>query len=109
MSIVSKSFFAVAATLLVGIGIMPRAAAGPLDGLAGAAVGFALGAMVAAPRPRYYSARPRTVVVYRNRRARGTYASAPARRQGAGVIPARINTASDPFAGSAQPIPVRGN
>lgn len=65
--------------------------------------------MVASPRPRYYPAYPRTVVVYRNRRAEGTYASAPARRQNGGVIPARINTASDSFADSAQPVRLHGN
>lgn len=86
-----------------------RAVAGPLDGLAGAAVGFALGAMVTAPRHGYYAPRgPR--VVYRNRVSRPHYASArraPVARRGG----AAISTVSDPFAGSgsAKPIPVGGN
>lgn len=100
-----------AAALLGCASMAPtRAVAGPLDGLAGGAIGFALAAMVAAPRHGYHTARPQRVIVYRNRPAR-RYAAAPARRRaGPTSGGAAISTVSDPFAGSggARPIPVSG-
>jgi hypothetical protein len=102
---------AVAAALIGCAAGVPRASAGPLDGLAGGAIGFALGAMVAAPRHAYYAPRTRRVIVYRNRPSRRHVAAAPVRRN-AGPLQggAAISTASDPFAGSstARPIPVSG-
>lgn len=98
-----------AGLLLASTALVSPTKASPLDGLAGAAVGFALGAMAASPRPGYYAPRPRRVVVYRNRLARGHHAAGPSRR-GAAADGAKISTASDPFAGSAsaKPIPVSG-
>ncbi|MEH3144931.1 MAG: hypothetical protein PGN34_06195 [Methylobacterium frigidaeris] len=101
---------ALAAFVLAGFA-RSTAQAGPMDGLAGAAVGFALGAMVAgsqrayAPRP-YYRARTRRVVVYRN----APRHHAAIRGRGTSPRGAVINTAADPFAGSSglKPIPVAG-
>ncbi|GJE59930.1 hypothetical protein MPOCJGCO_2037 [Methylobacterium trifolii] len=107
---ISKSALAVVgAALLMFVPMMPRASAGALDGLAGAAVGFALGAMVAGPRPGYYAPRSRRVAVYRSRPVRRHYAAAPGRRR-AGSGGVAVNAASDPFANSApaRPIPVSG-
>ncbi|MDO9428517.1 MAG: hypothetical protein Q7T93_16995 [Methylobacterium sp.] len=101
----------VAAALLGCTALVPSASAGPLDGLAGGAIGFALGAMVAAPRHAYHAPRPQRVIVYRNRPARRHVAAAPPRRRSAPVTSgAAISTVSDPFAGSgaARPIPVSG-
>lgn len=101
------------AALLLGAA-PPAARAGPFDGVAGAAVGFALGAMVAGaarPAPVYGAPRVRRVVVYRDRRPVRRFAAAPRRRPVAGPVRgAAINTASDPFAGSGgpRPIPVSG-
>jgi hypothetical protein len=102
---------AVAAALISCTAAVPRASAGPLDGLAGGAIGFALGAMAAAPRHAYHAPRTQRVIVYRNRPTRRHVAAAPARRKAAPLQGgAAISTVSDPFAGSstARPIPVSG-
>ncbi|WP_298962681.1 hypothetical protein [uncultured Methylobacterium sp.] len=99
---------ALAAFVLAGFA-RSTAQAGPLDGLAGAAVGFALGAMVVGSQrayaPRSYRG-ARRVVVYRQAPRR----HAAVRGRPAGPRGAVINTAADPFAGSSglKPIPVAG-
>lgn len=107
----SKVVMLAAASAVLALVFQPsRASAGALDGLAGGAIGFALGAMMAAPRPGYAAPRTRRVVVYRNRPSRGAYAAAPVRRRAAPGGGAVINASSDPFASSAspRPIPVSG-
>lgn len=102
---------AVAAAIIGSTSLAPTASAGPLDGLAGGAIGFALGAMAAAPRQVYHAPRPQRVIVYRDRPSRRHVAAAPVRRRAApSTSGAAISTVSDPFAGSgsARSIPVNG-
>ncbi len=103
------SLVAVAA-LLAGTLHSPKASAGSLDGLAGAAVGFALGAMVAGSRPAYGRPRMARRSAHAPRRARGHYAAGSSRRSSRPHAGATISAASDPFASSAspRPIPVSG-
>lgn len=102
---------AMAAALIGSASLARPASAGPLDGLAGGMIGFALGAMAASPRHVYHPPRARRVVVYRDRPSRRYAAAAPARRRASGAIGgAPLSHVSDPFAGAgaARPIPVGG-
>lgn len=101
-------FSALGLVAVFAVTVQPTPAkAGPLDGLAGAAVGFALGAMVAGQRPAYAAPRGRRVVHRQAPRRHVAQRSRPVSPRGAA-----ISTVSDPFAGSgggAKPIPVAGN